>query len=132
MSTAGTHELFAAGPPAINIARISTAITVGNKDVGNPAFSEGLYLLPKQTSWGDTWELKSDLLVQVRISHEQVLALTYLTVPEYGTGTSLESAIYNLLTSLSEYYQLLESREDRLGPPGKEDLARLRMLIGAK
>lgn len=131
MYTGGTDKL-SIGLSAINIVGMSSAITAGTKDLGTPASSEGLYFIPGQMSWDDAWELKSALLVQVRTSREEVLASTYLTVQEIGVGPSLESAVYDLLTSLSEYYQSLESHENRLGPPGKEDLARLRNLIGAK
>jgi hypothetical protein len=128
MSTFGTHELFTLASTVTFVS--GESFHVSNVDVGNPTFSEGLYLLPEQQAWDNAWELKSHLMVVIHTSRDEVLASTYLTVQEYGVGPSLEAAIQDLLTSLSDYYQSLESREERLGPPGKEDLERLRALIG--
>lgn len=130
MSTIGTHELFPLGSTATLAS--GESFHVSNVNVGNPTFSEGLYLVPQQQVWDNAWELKSHLLVIIHTSRDEVLASTYLAVQEYGVGLSLEAAIHDLLTSLSDYYQSLESREERLGPPGKEDLERLRALIGPK
>jgi len=130
MSTIGTHELFT--PYHTATIASSESSYVSDVNVGNPTFSEGLYLVPQQQAWDNTWELKSHLLVKIHTSRDEVLASTYLAVQEYGVGPSLETAIHDLLTSLSDYYQSLEGREERLGPPGKEDLKRLRALVGPK
>lgn len=127
MPTVGTHELLTLGVTVTIVGGESSYVT--NVNVGSPTFSEGLYLVPEQHSWDNAWELKGHLLVIIHTSRDEVLASTYLAVQEYGVGPSLEAAIHDLLTSLSDYYQSLESREERLGPPGKEDLERLRALI---
>ena len=130
MSTTGTHQLMVSSSPVTSY--LGEPPRVGTESVGIPTSSEGLYLLLKQTTWDDTWELKGDLLVEVLTSQREVVASTYLSVREYGVGPSLEAAIEDLLTSLSDYYESLESRSDRVGPPGAEDLALLRPLIGRK
>ena len=101
----------------------------GTMPSGDPTSSKGLHLVPAQHSWGDLWELSIDLLVEVNTSRENVVAVTYLTVQEYGIGDTLESAIGDLLTSLSDYYQSLESREANLAPSAIEDLRTLRYMI---
>ena len=120
MGTSGTHQL------TIN----STAYqSVGTLPSGNPTSSKGLYYIPARHSWDDSWELAADLLVEVNTSREEVLAVTYLAVQEYGIGDSFESAITDLLTSLSDYYQSLESREAKLAPSSVEDLEALKRLL---
>ncbi len=44
-------------------------------------------------------------------------------------GDSLESATTDLLTSFSDYYQSLESREANLAPSASKDLQILRRLV---
>ena len=83
-------------------------------------------------SWDEAWELTSTLLVEVHTFPNEVKAVTYLTVEEYGIGSSLEDAILDLLTSLSDYFQSLEERQERLGPPALEDLDKLRKLVRPK
>jgi hypothetical protein len=127
MTTVGTHEL------ALNSDGVHVFIPVTQHAqtgiVGNPVLSEGLYIIAAQNSWDDSWELTKDLLIEVRTSSKEVLAITYLTVQEYGVGASLETAILDLLTSLSDYYQSLEAREKTLDSSAREDLKRLRQLI---
>lgn len=134
VTTSGTHELAtgssAAGILAVN--HISDSIQAGTNQVGSQESSTSLYVIPSRYSWDDSWELIANLLVEVRTSREEVLAITYLTVEEYGAGQSFEDAIYDLLTSLSDYYQSAETRDDRLDPSAKEDLAKLRQLIRRK
>ena len=88
----------------------------------------GLFLVTRGRSWKG-WELTTDLLVEIAASEQEVLATTYLAIAEYGIGESLEEAVADLLTSLSDYRESLEKREDRLGPPAVDDLERLRKLI---
>lgn len=130
MTTVGSHELRFGGPAAAIVS--GEFVQADNENVGNPTVSEGLYLVLRQTSWDEAWELHHDLLVELRTSWEQVVASTYLTVQEHGVGPSLETAVQDLLSSLSDYYQSLQARGDRLGPPGVEDLQQLRSLIGPK
>ena len=76
--------------------------------------------------------MQSDLSVEVDRSPEHVLVTTRLTGQEYGAGPSLEEAVMDLVTSLSDYYQSLEARKDRLAPDGEKDLALLSDLIECK
>ena len=68
------------------------------------------YVVPVQYSWDNGWELTGDLPVDVRTSQEEVVAVARLTVEEYGVGASVEDAVLDLLTSLTDYYQSLEAR----------------------
>jgi hypothetical protein len=68
-------------------------------------------------------------MAEISTSGREVMASTYLEIAEYGVGASLEDAVADLLTSLSDYRESLEKREDRLGPPAVDDLERLRKLI---
>ena len=120
MATSGTHE-FSISSNAYQ--------SSGTGAVGNPASSKGLYIIPACHLWDGSWELATDLMVEVNTSWEEVMAVTYLTIQEHGVGDSLESAILDLLTSLSDYYKSLESREARLAPSASEDLQMLRNLV---
>jgi hypothetical protein len=88
-----------------------------------------LHVIPADYSWDGDWELTGDLVVEVQTCQKEVLAITRLPVEEYGTGASLEEAVLDLLTSLSEYRESLEEREARLGAPAVADLAKLRGII---
>ncbi len=95
----------------------------------NPDAGRELHVIPSDCSWDDDWELTGDLVVEVQTSGEEVLAVTHLTTEEYGAGASLEEAVQDLLTSLSEYRESLEEREARLGAPAAADLFKLRGII---
>ena len=97
-----------------------------------PTISQGLLLLHAGHSWENKWELVNYLLVQIEASFQEILAVTFLEVKEFGAGNSVEEAVLDLLTSLSDYYQSLEQRNARLGPGGLEDLERLKCLIRSK
>jgi hypothetical protein len=90
----------------------------------------GLFLIPRGSTW-DAWELATSLMVTLSTSSESWLATTYLEtdIPEYGAGASQKEAIADLLTSLSDYRESLEGREERLGPPAVGDLTKLRTLL---
>lgn len=88
----------------------------------------GLFLIARGRSW-EGWELTTDLMAEISTSGREVMASTYLEIAEYGVGASLEDAVADLLTSLSDYRESLEKREDRLGPPAVHDLEKLRKLI---
>ena len=95
-----------------------------------PESSKNLHVIPSDCSWDGNWELTADLLVDIHTSREEVLAVSHhLTVEEYGEGASVEEAVQDLLTSLSEYRESLEEREARLGASAAEDLAKLRGII---
>ena len=68
--------------------------------------------MAKGTSWDDEWESIDDLLVNVHTTPQEVVASTYLPTLEYGVGDTVPEAVHDLLTSLSDYYHSLESRED--------------------
>ena len=99
------------------------------EQTGNPPSGKGLYYLPAGHSWDDCWELASDLHIEVNTSQEEIVAVTCLNIQEYGMGDSLESAIADLLTSLSDYYLSLESREGNLSLSASKDLQTLRRLL---
>lgn len=124
MATTGTNELLVSNPHFVS--------GHGTVDTGSPITSEGLYWLAKGTCWDNEWELMVDLLVNVRTTPQEVIASIYLTALEYGAGHTVPEAVQDLLTSLSDYYKSLESREDTLGEPGIEDLSRLRSLVRIK
>ena len=89
-----------------------------------------LHVIPSDCSWDGDWELAGDLVVEVQTYREEVLAIAHeLTVEEYGAGASLEEAVQDLLTSLSEYREVLEEREAGLGVPAAADLAKLRKIL---
>ena len=92
--------------------------------------SEGACLIPAKRSWGDpAWELLNELPVEVHDSEPETLVATCKTVQEYGVGETFEEAIEDLLTSLSDYYESLEARENRLAEAEANDMAKLRQLI---
>ncbi len=73
--------------------------------------------------------MAADLRIEVNPSSEEVVIVTCLNLHEYGIGDSLESAVADLLNSLSDYYECLESREANLGPVAIEDLHKLRRAL---
>ena len=95
----------------------------------SPSSARELYFIPAGHSWDKCWELASDLYLEVNLSHGQEVAVSCLELQEYGVGVSLESAVADLLTSLSDYYESLVSREDNLAEPAVEDLQTLRNLL---
>ena len=101
----------------------------GTESTGDPALDERFYFIPSGHSWDNCWELTADLHVEVNSLQEEMVSITCLDLQEYGIGNSLESAITDLLTSLSDYYQSLESRQAKLAPPGVKDLNALRHLL---
>ena len=124
MVTTGTNELLINNPKFI--------IVHDTVDAGSPITSKGLYWLAKGTSWDDEWESIDDLLVNLHTTPQEVVASTSLPTLEYGVGDTVPEAVHDLLTSLSDYYHFLESREDRLGDQSMEDLSRLRSLVRVK
>ena len=89
-----------------------------------------LHVIPSDCSWDGDWELAVDLAVEIQTCEQEVLAIAHqLTVEEYGAGASLEEAVRDLLTSLSEYRESLEEREEKLGTAAVADLAKLRKIL---
>ena len=102
---------------------------IGKESTGNSQSGKERYSIPAGYSWDDGWELVAALHLEVNTSDEEVVAVTCLNLQEYGMGDSLESAIVDLLTSLSDYYQSLESREANLASSAVKDLDILRHLL---
>ena len=128
MATVGTHELVIDSPTT----EIDSQWIVRNRtgDVREGTLSKGLYYIQANFSWDNkAWALQQDLYVEVYTSWKEVLAVAHWTIQEYGVGDSLETAIMDLLTSLSDYYQSLEAREDRLAADAADDLAKLRDML---
>ena len=102
-----------------------------HSDSSTVATSSGdTWLIPAKRSWGNpSWELLDELLVELHGSEVETMVATCKTVQEYGIGETFEEAIEDLLTSLSDYYESLEAREDRLAEAETENLAKLRQLI---
>ena len=89
----------------------------------------GLFYIHAGRACGN-WELATNLLTTLCIPSGSWVATTYLAdIPEYGIGKSQAEAIADLLTSLSDYRESLEDREERLGPSAVDDLAKLRTLL---
>ena len=87
-------------------------------------------VLPAHYSWDNAWELVSDLSVEIQIWEEdEVVAVTNLSTEESGGGDTEEEAVFDLVTSLSDYFESLTDYEGRLGPSETEDLKILRRLI---
>ena len=97
-------------------------------NVQSLAIGGGLFILSRGRSW-DEWSLKTDLMVGITTCPQGWLATTHLDIAEYGFGKSLDEAVADLLTSLSDYRESLESREERLGQSAKGDLNKLRKLV---
>ena len=106
--------------------------SIGTEAVGNATSSTGLFIIPSDYSWDDSWELMRDLFVEIHCYPGEVVAFTYLTVQEYGVGDSFEDAILDLVTSLQDYYMSLMARKENLGPPGVKDLEILSSQIRPK
>jgi len=88
-----------------------------------------LVVLPKDWEFATGRLLRSVLLIQLKISSSGILATTYLEAEEYGWGKTENEAITEVLTSLVEYMESLETRRDHLGEPAQADLKRLRQLF---
>ena len=94
------------------------------------ADSGNAYLIPAGSSWGaPAWELFVDLQVALERSGSAGLVVVCPSVREYGIGPTIEEAIEDLLTSLSDYCESLESRESRLAEAEANDLAELRRMM---
>ena len=120
MSTSGTDKLPVYLVPAPQ---------PETKSTGNSVSGKGSYFIPAGHSWDACWELADDLHIEVNTSPEEPVIVTCLNLQEHGIGDSLEIAIEDLLSSLSDYFESLESREEKLGSSAAEDLHTLRRLL---
>ena len=130
MTTAGTSEIV------LDPLKYSTPIQEGNVQVvTSPNLPSYTYLiLHVGRSWTDsareTWMLKETMPVKVSVLPERVEAVTVGAVSEaFGAGASVDEALFDLLTLLSDTLRSLEQREDRLGSPSLLELEELRKLI---
>ena len=89
-------------------------------------------LLPAGYSWDDSWELARDLRIEVQNSEQEIVALARLAGGEYGIGSNLKEAVYDLLTSMSGYLDALQSREDQLSESTTSEMKVLRGLVRRK
>ena len=89
-------------------------------------------LLPAGYSWDDSWELARDLGIEVQTSEQEIVALARLADGEYGIGSNLREAVYDLLTSMSDYLGALQSRENGLSESAATELKALRELVRRK
>jgi len=95
-----------------------------------PTMTVGVSVVPQETPVGvESWKMKQDLVVELRIEGARFIAL-YHEVSEYGIGETEQDALSDLLTSLADYRLSLERREATLATREKNDLSRLRELIG--
>ena len=101
----------------------------GMVNTGDPELRKSAFFLPAHYSWDNAWELVSDLPVEIQICEDEIVATTNLSTEESGGGTMVEEAIFDLVTSLSDYFESLTDYEGRLGPSETEDLKILRRLI---
>ncbi len=85
--------------------------------------------LPKDSTIAG-WKLKSVILVRIRYTRKQCVAITWLEgIAEYGAGERESEAITDLVDSLGEYRQSLERREAHLGDLARKELDYLRKLV---
>ena len=81
---------------------------------------------------GTQWRLKVvievSLTIEGTISGTDVIARIH-QVDEYGIGQTMEEAVTDLLSSMVEYYELLMSRESKLGDVAQRDLQALSELL---
>ena len=101
----------------------------GAESSGDSPSIKERYLIRAGHSWDDSWELASDIHFEVNSSETELVVVSSLNIQEYGIGDSLESATADMLTSLSDYYQSLESRKTKLAAPAASDLDTLRRLL---
>ena len=91
--------------------------------------SKSKRILPAHYSWDNAWELVTDLPIEIQIWEDEVVAVANLSTEEAGGGDTEEEAIFDLVTSLSDYREWLEDHEAKVGPTETEDLKILRRLI---
>ena len=73
-----------------------------------------------------------DLRIEVQTSEQEIVALAGLADGEYGVGSNLREAVYDLLTSMSGYLDALQSRENRLSESAATELKALREVVRRK
>ena len=116
-------------PVADPVPSARRAISSGTFQVEDDPITVGWHVIPAHHAWDDSWELSRDLIVEVRSSRAETVALTRWTVGEYGLGANSKAAIYDLLTSLSDYREVLEAREGRLADSALGELKALQALV---
>ncbi len=106
-------------PPAIS----------GTRQFSEETKRTAWYVIPGGYSWDNAWELARDLIVEVQTSEQETIALTRLSLGEYGIGCNLKEAVQDLLLSLSDYHDALESREGHLADSAKDELNSIRRIL---
>ena len=119
-------------PEEVLVARGTRRPFAGTFPVEEDTRTTEWYLIPSHFTWDGVWELCRDLIVEVQTSKLETVALTRLTVGEYGVGDNFKDAVHDLLTSLSGYREVLEGREDKLGASAAAELKVLRGLVHRK
>ena len=97
----------------------------------DPGHTEAITAMPLETGYAAKgWELLSSLTIQIRTTSDRVIVETWLeSLFEYGTGSSNEEAIADLVVSIGEYLELLEARQPELGDIALKEFAHLRRLV---
>ena len=108
---------------------IATFKSIGDGPAPPGTSASGMYLLPAGYTWGNRWRLEEDLVAEVRMTSEAVLLLCHGLLEQYGAGNTLDEAIWDLLTSLSDLRESDERHESNLAPDDRERLAMLRRLL---
>lgn len=119
-------------PVANSVPRGRRAISSGTFQVEDDPLTVGWHVIPAHYAWDDSWELSRDLIVEVRSSRAETVALTRWSVGEYGVGGNSKAAVYDLLTSLSDYREVLEAREGGLADSALSELKALRALVNRR
>lgn len=131
MSTVGTTEIrFRMAPASTQVASFARPFesTTSSLSVVEEAIS--LIAIPQGVRVEGLPPLAEVLLAQLKVSRQGVLAITYLDAEEYGSGKTEHEAVLDLVSSLAEYKDSLERREQRLAKGALADLTKLRRLFG--
>lgn len=89
----------------------------------------GRMVLPSGWELRPGYKLAIPVTVEFQMSAGGVLAITRLETVEYGWGVTKREAANDLMASLVEYMESLESRQGRLSKKALLDLNRLHQLI---
>lgn len=108
--------------------RITVHKAVKTPNIKKPR-SVTVLLIPRDTQIAG-WLLKSLLIVQLTPTRKGSVATTWLEgIAEYGAAENETDAITDVVTSLGEYKEALEEREENLGDSARRELDLLRKLI---
>lgn len=128
MPTFGTTDI-PISPPIRNALDRGAFQSIDTRMITWNAETLSLVVLPKGWGLEKGRSLTGMLLAQLRTSRNGVLATTYLEAEEYGWGNTEGEAVMDLVTSLLEYKESLETRQNLLGDAPLADLKKLRQLF---